>query len=216
MTTICPINYNIQVYNRSTMARPNFRGVNHAETLTHTNIGSCLEGYIGKIRVRKANGVEDYLDVFKKYLCNNYENYSVKNKSGDVMGEINLTINKPSGYHYDPNVSPVDTSYVFVTDLRNYSNPNTPFYRKGLEPHKDIGTRLLQIAQRRSDEAMCQGNIKLISKNESKGWYKNVIGMVEEYAAEQNPELRYRIHNPNSMILPWYAKEPLSRLQGGL
>lgn len=216
MDTICPTNFNYQIYNPSTTTRPNFRGINHVETLTHTNIGNCLEGYIGKVRVRKAEGGEDYLDVFKKYLCNNYENYSVKNEYGEIMGEINLTINKYSGYHYDPYISPADPSHVFVADLRNYSNPNTPYYRKGLVPHKDIGTRLLQIAQRRSDEAMCQGNIKLISKNESKSWYKNVIGMVEEYSAEQTPQLKFRIHNPNSMILPWYAKEPLSRLQGGL
>ena len=47
-------------------------------TLTHTNIGSCAEGYIGKIRVRKDNG-EAFLNVFKKFLGENVENYTIKN-----------------------------------------------------------------------------------------------------------------------------------------
>lgn len=55
------------------------------------------------------------------------------------------------------------------------SNPNTPYYKNGLEHIKDIGIRLLQIAQRRSDEAKCVGNIKLISKNESKTGIKILL-----------------------------------------
>lgn len=216
MNTISPIFNNQYIYSKSKVSSPNFKGLEKVETLTHTNIGSCLEGYIGKVRVRKPDGGESYLDVFKKYLCNNYENYSIKDKAGNILGEMNMTVNKYGGYKYDPYLNPVDPSHVFVADLRNYSNPNTPFRRKGLEPHKDIGTRLLQIAQRRSDEEMCQGNIKLISKNESKGWYKNVIGMVEEFAAAPNYGFKFNIHNPNSMILPPHSKEPLSRLQGGL
>ena len=74
-----------------------------------------------------------------------------------------------------------DPSHVFVDELRNFSNPNTPYYKQGLDYYKDIGTRLLQIAQRRSDEAQCQGNIKLISKGESLNWYKSVIGMRQEF-----------------------------------
>lgn len=33
--------------------RKNISFGQNIQTLTHTNIGSCLEGYIGKIRVRK-------------------------------------------------------------------------------------------------------------------------------------------------------------------
>ena len=208
--------YTPTVYNNKNFSAPSFKSVNCVETLTHTNIGSCMEGYIGKVRVRKAGGGESFLNVFKRYMCEKYENYSIKNDADEVLGEINLTVNKCQGYHYDPYVSPVDPSHVFVSELRNYSNPNTPYYKKGLEYHKDIGTRLLQIAQRRSDESMCQGNIKLISKNESKEWYKNVIGMAEEFPPEQNYGFKFRLHNPNAMILPPLAKEPLSRLQGGL
>ena len=207
--------YTPQIHNKQLCSRPNFKGNCKVETLTHTNIGSCLEGYIGKVRVRKSNNEEDYLNVFKKYLCDGYENYSVKNEKDEILGEINLTVNKyPNTYGYYG--LPQDPSHVFVTELKNYSNPNTPYYKKGLEPHKDIGTRLLQIAQRRSDEAQCCGNIKLISKNESKSWYKNVIGMTEEFPPEQNSTFNFRVHNSNAMVLPPHAKEPLSRLQGGL
>lgn len=44
--------------------RKNISFGQNIQTLTHTNIGSCLEGYIGKIRVRKPDG-ETYLNVFK-------------------------------------------------------------------------------------------------------------------------------------------------------
>lgn len=206
---ISPIN------NKQSKPAPSFKG-HGTETLTHTNIGSCLEGYIGKIRVRKACGEESYLNIFKKFNCEGYENYSAKNDNNELMGEINLTIKKYPQQHRPGYGLPIDPSHVFVTELRNYTNPSTPYYKKGLEYHKDIGTRLLQIAQRRSDEAQCQGNIKLISKNESKDWYKNIIGMTEEFPPDPNNKFRFNIHNPNAMYLPPHAKEPLSRLQGGL
>ncbi len=194
---------------RTNVTQPSFKGV---ETLTHTNIGSCLEGYVGKVFVRKPSGEKALVNVFKEKLCTNYENYSIKNDSNDVLGEMAVAINKYQSNEYLPWMG--NPNHVFVSELRNYSNPNTPYYKKGLDYHKDIGTRLLQIAQRRSDEAQCEGNIKLISKNESKEWYKRVIGMTEEFPEEQN--LKFKIHNPNSMVLPPHAKEPLSKLQGGL
>ncbi len=205
--------YATPIYRKTFSSVPTFKG-NGIQTLTHTNIGSCLEGYIGKIRVRKGDGSENYVNVFKRYLCEGYENYTAKTEEDQVVGEISLAIKKyPAQTYYSGQGDP---SHVFVTELKNYSNPNTPFYRKGLEYHKDIGTRLLQIAQRRSDEAQCQGNIKLIAKNESKEWYKNVIGMTEEFPTEPDSKLKFNIHNKNSMILPPHAKEPFSRLQGGL
>ena len=207
--------YSTPIYNNNRRNDVNFKCLGRPETLTHTNIGSCLEGYIGKVRVRDASNNERFVNVFKKYLCEGYENYSLKTDADELLGEINLTVRKlnPS---YTPYGCSGDPSHVFVAELRNYSNPTTPYYKKGLEYHKDIGTRLLQIAQRRSDEGQCMGNIKLISKNESKNWYKNVIGMTEEFQPEQNHGFRFRVHNPNAMILPPHAKEPLSRLQGGL
>lgn len=178
-------------------------------TLTHTNIGSCLEGYIGKIRVRKDKG-EAYLNVFKKYLGEKAENYTIKDDKNNVIGNVNIMIIKVPVNPWDG----MDPSHVFVDDLRNFSKPGTPYHNPELEYFKDIGTRLLQIAQRRSDEAQCQGNIKLISKNESMNWYKNIIGMRQEHPPI--PGQKLRIHNPNKMYLPPENKEPLSRLQGGL
>lgn len=197
--------------------KPSFSGGCPVETLKYTNIGSCMEGYIGKVRLRKADGGEYFGNVFKKYLAPQVENYSIKNDDGEILGEADITIRKYLPGMYDSHSCKEDPSHVYVDNLRNYSNPTTPYYKKGLEYLKDIGTRLLQIAQRRSDEAQCVGNIKLISKNESKSWYKNVIGMVEEFPYDPNtPKYLMGIHNPNAMILPPHAKEPLSRLQGGL
>lgn len=178
-------------------------------TLTHTNIGSCAEGYIGKIRVRKDNG-EAFLNVFKKFLGENVENYTIKNDKDELIGNANIFIIKCPPNPWDK----VDSSYVMVDDLRNFSKPDTPYHDKNLEYFKDIGTRLLQIAQRRSDEACCQGNVKLISVNEALGWYKNIIGMRQEFPPV--PGQKFNIHNPNLLYLPPENKEPLSRLQGGL
>ncbi len=152
-----PINYNINSY------KPiNFGGGYNVQTLTHTNIGRCLDGYIGNIRVILAEGSEDFLKVFKKTLSDNNENYLVKNAQDEIIGEMTLAINKIRVY--DRLSYPEDPSHVFISELVNYSNPSTPSYKKGLTYYKDVGIRLIQIAQRRSDEAMCNGNIKLIAK----------------------------------------------------
>lgn len=182
---------------------------NIPHALTHTNIGSCLEGYIGKVAVRKGREGAT-LNVFKKFKENAVENYTIKNDVGDIIGTIDISIRK---YKQEP-WERTDPSHVFVDELRNFSNPNTPYYKQGLEYYKDIGTRLLQIAQRRSDEAQCQGNIKLISKGESLNWYKSVIGMRQEFPPI--PGMKFNIHNPNQLYLPPENKEPLSKLQGGL
>jgi len=184
-----------------------FKGIH---TLTHTNLGNCAEGFIGNIKVRKGSGEDTFLKVFKKNIITNTENYSVKNIKDELIGEITFCINK---YHNNAASWAGDPSHVFVTELRNYSNPNTPYYRN-LEYYKDIGTRLLQIAQKRSNESLCNGNIALISKNESKNWYKDVIGMTEEFLPDK--QIGFIIHNPNKMILPQSSKERLAGLRGGL
>ena len=189
--------------------RKNISFGQNIQTLTHTNIGSCLEGYIGKIRVRKTDG-EVYLNVFKKYIGRDAENYVIQNDKNEAVGSINVFIRKSQPNPWDK----TDPSHVFVDELRNFSKPDTPYHNPKLEYFKDIGTRLLQIAQRRSDEANCCGNIKLISKGESLNWYKNVIGMRQEFPPI--PGMKFQIHNPNQLYLPPEAKEPLSRLQGGL
>ena len=65
----------------------------------------------------------------------------------------------------------------------------------------------MQIAQRRSAEAMCNGNIELISKGESFNFYKK-LGFQSSRT--------FWGENPNKMYIPPEAKEALSRAYGGL
>lgn len=182
-------------------------------SLKNINIGAASDGLIGKIRVRNSKNDECFLDVVKKIIIDGYENYSVINESGNFVGEVIL---KPQKYtNYDTLYYSSDPSHVFVCNLFNYSNPATPYY-KNIEQYKDVGIRLLQIALQRSYETMCNGNIKLVSKNESKEWYKKVIGMTEEFPETTNGPYRFSIHNPNSMILLPEAREHLLNLHGGI
>ena len=184
--------------------KPSFKVSIPVETIKYCNIGMMHNGLIGKIKTLKANGEEAFLNVYKhaNYLK---ELYFIKDDADQVIGEIDLRIKK--AVDYDKTEFPHDPSHVFIETLRNYSNPKTPFYRKGLDEYKGIGTKLLQIAQRRSDEACCNGNIELISKIESFDFYFK-LGF-------KNSNLKWGA-NPNKMYLPPEAKEPLSKLYGGL
>ena len=116
--------------------RKNISFGQNIQTLTHTNIGSCLEGYIGKIRVRKTDG-EAYLNVFKKYIVRDAENYVIQNDKNEAVGSINVFIRKSQPNPWDK----TDPSHVFVDELRNFSKPDTPYHNPKLEYFKDIGTR---------------------------------------------------------------------------
>ncbi len=201
-------NNNLIRYNTGFTARavsqPAFKGI--PKTITHCNIGSMPEGIIGKVKVAKKNGEEAYLNVMKLLGVSGDETYQLRTDRGGIIGEIELRIKK-APQDYDRLEFPEDPSHVFVQYLRNYSKKGTPFHIEGLEEYKDIGTRLLQIAQRRSDETRCCGNIKLISKNESMPFYEK-LGFKKEESGPWG--------NPNKYYLPPEAKEPLSRLSGGL
>lgn len=174
------------------------------ERLTHTNIGMAKNGLIGKVEVLKATGDKVFLNVFKQggFLK---EYYFLKDDVDNIIGEIELRVKK--AINYDKVAYPQDPSHVYVELLRNYSDPKTPFYRKGLEEYKHIGARLLQIAQRRSDEAQCNGNIELISRIESFNFY---------YALNfKNTDIAWG-GNPYRLYLPPEAKEPFSKRYGGL
>lgn len=149
--------------------------------------------------------------MFFKHLTSEGEEYKIMNDFNNLIGHAKIKIRKyDEGQFYGLKENP---SHVFISELRNFSKPDTPYHNKDLPYYKDIGTRFLQIAQRRSDEAQCMGNIKLIAKNESKPFYMNVIQMKEEFP--MGSSLR-KFNNPNMMYLPLEAKEPLSKLQGGL
>ena len=174
------------------------------EKLTHTNIGMAKNGLIGNVEVLKANGEKVFLNVFKYANCLK-EIFFLKDNAEQVIGEIELKVKK--AINYDKVAYPQDPSHVYVEILRNYSDPKTPFYRNGLEEYKHIGARLLQIAQRRSDEAQCNGNIELTSRTESFDFYY-ALGF-------KNSDLTWG-GNPYRLYLPPEAKEPFSKRYGGL
>ena len=184
-----------------------FKGFNCVETIKHYNIGMMPEGYIGKVKTLLPSGEEVFLNLFKKRNCD-MEIYHLKDDFDRVIGEMKIKINKI--LNYDRVMNDSDPSHVFVYELRNYSNPNTPYYSEGLNEHKLIGTRLLQIAQRRSDESLCNGNIELIAKNE-----QSVLKFYEKLGFRKPPFLM-RFENQGKRYLPPENKEPLSRMYGGL
>ncbi|MBQ8668923.1 hypothetical protein IJ472_04015 [bacterium] len=205
---------NIYPSSRKSTAKPSFTGGIIPEALTHVNIGSKADGFVGKIRVRIADGGEAILNVFKKRTNTNAENYKIVNDYNELIGEMDLVIKKITDYQrYDSTAK--DPSHVFVDMLKNYTRPGTPDHNPNIIYHKDIGTRLLQIAQRRSDEALCNGEMRLNAKGESREWYFDVIGMKQLHPPSKSM-YHFQIHNPNLLYLPAEAKEPLSRLHGGL
>lgn len=212
------ISYQPNIYTspRKSTAKPSFTGGIIPDALTYVNIGAKADGYIGKIRVRLADGGEAILNVFKKKLDRNVEGYKIFNDYNELIGEMVMKIRKSD--YVDPfSTSPAGPNFVFVDELKNFTRPGTPGHNPNIVHHKDVGTRLLQIAQRRSDEALCNGELKLVAKEEVlKDWYVDVIGMKQEYQPVKNSRFCFFVHNPNQMYLPPEAKEPLSRLQGGL
>lgn len=192
---------------------PSFSGRGIPQAVSDVNIGMLPAGFIGKIKVRLAEGGDAILNVFKRFGVDGIENYKVKNDYNELIGEMDLKVRKITTY--DPYTYKEDPSHVYVDMLKNYTRPGTPDYN-GVTYHKDLGLRLLQIAQKRSDEARCNGNIRLNAKGEAKDWYINYIGMVPEPSPTDHLNLRIRLNNPNMLHLPPHSKEPLSRLQGGL
>ena len=206
-------NFNYGIYYYPKKSNVNFTGNPYVETIKHCNVGSMGEGYIGKIKVRAADNAEAILNVFKRIAEGKWESYFIKDNDSKVIGEMMMDIRKITDY--DHIQYQADPSHVWVDLLRNYSKPDTPYHNKELPYYKDIGLRLLQIAQRRSDEAQCVGNIRCISKGKSLDFYKK-LGFVQEHPPIPNAKIKICFGNPNLLYLPPHAKEPLSRMQGGL
>ena len=202
---INPITPYYQNYQYKTSAKPAFSGFRPFETIKHLNLGMADVGIIGKVRVFDSTGHDKFLNVVKDTGVCGTEIYMLKTNYGEIIGEMIMRITKDPPPHKVARTG--EPSWVWVDFLRNYSNPNTKYYREGLPEYKGIGTRLLQIAQRRSDETMCGGNLHLCSKTDSKPFY-------ERLGFEEIPTL-YEYHQ-NKMYLPPHAKEPLSKLYGGL
>lgn len=194
-----------QNYQCPTPTKPSFSGIFPVQTIKHLNIGMAEDGIIGKVRVFDSKGRERFLNVVKDTgPCGN-EIYMLKDNIGNIIGEMIMRIVKYADSAKSAGSG--DGSWVWVEYLRNYSRPGTKWSQDYLCEHKSIGTRLIQIAQRRSDEAMCGGNIHLCSKDSSKSFY-------EQLGFKEIPTLYD--YKQNDMYLPADAKEPLSRLKGGL
>ncbi len=198
-------------YLRQTATQPvAFKSSTQIKRLAQEHIGNCQDGLIGTVKVRLANNEEKFLNLFKR-TGTEIEEYKICDDFDRTIGEVQLKIKK--FINYDKLEYPTDPSHVFVDNLRNYSKPQTPYHNKDLTYYKDIGTRFLQIALKRSQESGCNGNIKLIAKNESMPFYKNVIHMQEAYP--KNSPLRF-FNNPNTLYLPEEFKNELSNIRGGL
>ncbi len=190
-------------FSKKVISTPSFNG-NGIQRLTHMNIGMMPKGYIGDVILfNKKLNKDVFINVFKDFDCGD-EKYLLKDDNSQILGEIGLRIKK--FFNYDSFMYKEDPSHVFVSDLYNYSRQDTPFANKRVDEYSQIGVRLLQIAQRRSDEAQCVGNIKLISMPEAEFFYRNKIGMLSDPNA----------FNKNALYLPPDKKEPLSKMYGGL
>ena len=134
MNNITAINKNQLPKRCSLPKQPSFGARFKLETITNTNIGSQLNGYIGNIQVRTPDGLTPILKVFKS-VANNNEEYRVLDKANNLIGSIELKICKDDRTYYRPEG---DTSHVFVKDLKNYSTPKTPYHNKKLQQYKVI------------------------------------------------------------------------------
>jgi len=181
---------------------PSFQALISHQRLTHCNIGMMENGIIGSVGVL-LNGKNSFLNVVKSAGPSGQETYMLKDTLGRIIGEMDMKINYSNGY--DNNVS-----HVFVEHLANHSRPNTEEFVSTLPHYEGVGTRLMQIAQRRSDEAGCRGEVYLHSKEKAKPFYKK-LGL------QLAPcEYEYERRGSNKMYLPPEAKEPLSKMLGGL
>lgn len=184
------------------ITRPSFKSQSF-KSLKDCNLGALPNGIIGQIKAIKANGQEACLNL-EKFASSSLETYQLKDRVGNVVGKIDFYFNKPIWIMDD------ETNHVFVKELRNFSNPNTPYYKKGLEEYKQIGTKLLQIAHKRSLENGCDGNIELVAKNE-----KFVLDFYKKLGFEQPADITYSI-NPYRLHLDFDKQNQLASKYGGI
>lgn len=182
-----------------------FRSAGKIETIGRSHIGNKPDGFIGLVKVFDKDGKDVFLNAFKEVDFYG-EIYTLKDVLNRTIGKLDLKICKEYGYEkfsYDE-----DPSHIFVNELKNYSNPNTPYYFRGLNNYKGVGTRLLQLALKRSYEEDCNGNIELNSKKDAINFYK-LLGFVKT--------ANYSMYlNPNRFKLPENSKFELMDRLGGL
>ena len=150
------------------------------------------DGIIGQIEVKGINDKKVLLDVEKFVDKFGLEYYAILDKSGGILGEI----------EFKPTITN-DTKYVWIEHFVSH-------YSRYLEwgNYKEIGTRLMQIALKRSEEAGCEGNIELFTTETGENFYKK-IGM-ETFFPVLNSRQQHR------MYLTQDGKQRLKTLYGGL
>ena len=174
-------------------SKPTFNGVLlNTKSLSKQNIGKMKDGIIGKIEAKSIDGKKVLLDVDKFVDKFGLEYYTILDKSGGILGEIEL---KP--------IITNDAKHVWIEHLVSH-------YSRYLEwgNYKGIGTRLMQIALKRSEEAGCDGNIELFTTEIGKDFYKK-IGMETFFPV-------YNSHQQHRMYLTQEGKQKLKALYGGL
>jgi len=188
-----------------TPLKPAFKGMAPVQSLAGKNIGAMKNGVIGQVRVFNVWGERSFLDVVKSADGKGNELYTLENCFGEIVGEMDIKINR--AFNYDKRNFPQDPSHVLVEFICNHSNPKTNYFNESVEEYKHIGTRLLQIALKRSEESLCNGSIKLSSVPKAKEFYKK-LGF-KEIPTKDGLFTGY-------MDLPPSAREPLSKMYGGL
>ncbi len=193
-------NYN---FNSKNSINPNFKSNVVTKNVATKNLGLTTNGFIGKLEVVKANGKKALLNLVKS-IYNDYEIYNLTDDYDRTIGRIEFRFNK------SPWKTNKEKDHVFVSELRNFSNPNTPYYKNGLEEYKQIGTKLLQLAYKRSIENNCDGNIELVAKN-----HKEVLEFYKKLGFKQ-PENISIYENPYRLSLSTDAMESFANKYGGL
>ena len=196
ITAITPNYYQNKPYNY--YSKPSFNGVFlNAKTIGKCNIGKMPDGIIGKVKVKNLENKDGFFDVQKYVEYAGLEHYAIQDKRGNILGEIEFMPVKTN-----------ESKHIWVEHLVSHSSLYHKYKDEYLGDYKGIGTRLMQIAYKRSLESGCEGNIELFSTNNAIDFYKK-LGM-KDYLSNYS---KYQQHR---MYLPEEGKSFLSDKYGGL
>ena len=136
------------------------------------NICLMPNGKIGKVEFLRKDGRKVLLDLVKSADGKGNELYTFEDEFGEIIGEMDIKINR--AVNYDKTNFPQDPSHIHVVFICNHSDPNTKYYNDIVGEYEHIGTRLLQVALKRSEEAFGFRSINLSSVPKAKNFYKKV------------------------------------------
>ena len=173
--------------------KPSFNGLLfNTKSLSKQNISKMKDGIIGKVEVEGINENKVLLNVEKFVDKSGLEYYAILDKTDAILGEIELK----------PTITS-DTKHVWIEHLISH-------YSRFMEwgGYKEIGTRLMQIALKRSEEAGCDGNIELFTTKIGEDFYIKT-GFKKFFPNNS----RYQQHR---MYLTQEGKQQLKTKYGGL